>query len=214
MDVGIQEPPKGLRTTKFLFMQSVWKLVIAALSGARDLTFAVPVSTRPSAAYDAVVGCFVETLPFRSTLREQEDFRAFVERETEAAFRAFEHRHVRIDDVPGALRSSREPRELARAPYSVLFSSDEVDRRVDFGRSIIAQRTPTARGLPPFDLAIYVRTFSSDHTIVELVADTGVLPAGRLAWMLETFERLLGEVHARADLPVCTLLDLVTTASE
>jgi acyl-CoA synthetase (AMP-forming)/AMP-acid ligase II/acyl carrier protein len=214
MRANLQVPPHGVRTTAFLFMQSAWKLVVAALSNAQDLTFAAPVSARPGAAYDDVVGCFVEALPFRSRLSGEEHFSAFVARETEAAFRAYAHNQGAVTDVLAAARPRGESPVFGRPPFSVIFSSDEVQADVDFGAALTARRTPSARGVPPYDLAIYVRTFPGERTDVELVADTGVLPRERVESMLAELETVVDAIRADpnrrvGDLLARAALDLV-----
>ena len=87
-----------------------------------------------------------------------------------------------------------------------MFSSDEIDRNVDFGPELEARRTPLAIGEPPYDLTVSVRTLRAERTMVELTGDDGVFERGTLELLLDSFESLLEAARANPDRIIGDLL--------
>ncbi|MBW5425962.1 AMP-binding protein, partial [Streptomyces sp. BG9H] len=83
------------------FTQAAWSLVLARMTGGRDLVFGGVVSGRPHDLPGAgeMVGLFINTLPVRVRLRDGETVGELLARIQDEQWRLVPYHHVRLTDV-------------------------------------------------------------------------------------------------------------------
>ncbi|MFF2013563.1 amino acid adenylation domain-containing protein [Streptomyces sp. NPDC058195] len=86
-------------------VQVSWALVLARLTGSRDLVFGAVVSGRPHdlPGVESMVGLFINTLPVRVRLREGERVEELLRRVQAEQSRLLEHQHARTAEVQRAV---------------------------------------------------------------------------------------------------------------
>ncbi|MFH8520090.1 amino acid adenylation domain-containing protein [Streptomyces gelaticus] len=86
-------------------VQVSWALVLAGLTGSRDLVFGAVVSGRPHdlPGVESMVGLFINTLPVRVRLRDGERVEQLLLRIQEEQSRLLEHHHARTAEVQRAV---------------------------------------------------------------------------------------------------------------
>ncbi|WP_326764408.1 amino acid adenylation domain-containing protein [Streptomyces sp. NBC_01591] len=86
-------------------VQVSWALVLARLTGSRDLVFGAVVSGRPHdlPGVESMVGLFINTLPVRVRLRDGERVEELLRRIQDEQSRLLEHHHARAAEVQRAV---------------------------------------------------------------------------------------------------------------
>ncbi|MFF1448604.1 amino acid adenylation domain-containing protein [Streptomyces sp. NPDC058274] len=82
-------------------VQTAWSLVLARMTGARDVVFGAVVSGRPHdlPGVENMAGLFINTLPVRIRLREGESVGALLARVQDEQSRLVIHQHARLAEV-------------------------------------------------------------------------------------------------------------------
>ncbi|MEE1768201.1 amino acid adenylation domain-containing protein [Streptomyces sp. JV185] len=95
----------GPGVTLNTLVQVAWALVLARLTGSRDLVFGAVVSGRPHdlPGVESMVGLFINTLPVRVRLRDGERVEELLLRIQEEQSRLLEHHHARTAEVQRAV---------------------------------------------------------------------------------------------------------------
>ncbi|MGW1410750.1 amino acid adenylation domain-containing protein [Streptomyces sp. NPDC002403] len=95
----------GTGVTLNTLVQVAWALVLARLTGSRDLVFGAVVSGRPHdlPGVESMVGLFINTLPVRVRLRDGERVEDLLLRIQEEQSRLLEHHHARTAEVQRAV---------------------------------------------------------------------------------------------------------------
>ncbi|MFE6668267.1 amino acid adenylation domain-containing protein [Streptomyces sp. NPDC057697] len=86
-------------------VQVSWALVLARLTGSRDVVFGAVVSGRPHdlPGVESMVGLFINTLPVRVRLRDDERVEELLQRIQDEQSRLLEHHHARAAEVQRAV---------------------------------------------------------------------------------------------------------------
>ncbi|MGW2112200.1 amino acid adenylation domain-containing protein [Streptomyces sp. NPDC001948] len=95
----------GAGVTLNTLVQVSWALVLARLTGSRDLVFGAVVSGRPHdlPGVESMVGLFINTLPVRVRLRDGERVDELLRRIQDEQSRLLEHHHARAAEVQRAV---------------------------------------------------------------------------------------------------------------
>lgn len=110
---GVRLLARQERITPFVVLQGLLKILIYALTAADDLIVGVPSANRSHPATHGLVGYFLNPLPIRSELRDDEPFTLFLGRVQQATLAAFEHEDypfsAMVDDLKIPRRPNRHP---------------------------------------------------------------------------------------------------------
>ncbi|TGE01252.1 amino acid adenylation domain-containing protein [Methylobacterium nonmethylotrophicum] len=109
----------------FMVLHAAFALLMGRWNGQDDIVIGTVAANRGHAAFEGMLGCFVNTLPLRTRLRRGESFRALLARVADADLSAFAHQDL---------------------PFEQLFSALGLDRRAGhrpvFQTMFILQNTP------------------------------------------------------------------------
>jgi amino acid adenylation domain-containing protein len=114
----VRELPDGLidridaiarahRASRFMVTYAAIATVLSSHSGQTDLVIGTPVANRSRPAYDAMIGCFVNTLALRCDLAGAGSFAELLARVRGLALDAYANRNLPFDAVVEALGSPR-----------------------------------------------------------------------------------------------------------
>ncbi|OZE93715.1 non-ribosomal peptide synthetase [Rhodococcus sp. 15-2388-1-1a] len=97
------------QATLFMVVHSAFAVLLARLSGSEDIAVGTPIAGRGERALDSMIGMFVNTLVFRSTVESSMTFRQLLAQARERDLAAFAHSDVpfeRLVEVLNPVRST------------------------------------------------------------------------------------------------------------
>ncbi|MEC3913413.1 amino acid adenylation domain-containing protein [Nocardia sp. CDC160] len=150
-------------TTLFMVMHAAFAVLLARVSGTRDIAIGAPIAGRGEAALDELIGMFVNTLVLRTEVDPNASFTDLLAAVRQTDLAAFEHADAPFERIVELLDP---PRSQARHPL--------------FQVSLTVQNmTPAVFELPgvtvsDVDLTVPVAKFDLDLTLVERTTADGV----------------------------------------
>ncbi|QED47028.1 non-ribosomal peptide synthase/polyketide synthase [Cytobacillus dafuensis] len=100
-------------TTLYMVLLSAYQLLLSRYSGQEDIIVGSPVASRPHADLQNMVGMFVNTIPMRNSLSEEESIRSLLQKVRERALLAFEHQSYPFEQLVEKVSITRD---LSRNP--------------------------------------------------------------------------------------------------
>ncbi|WP_223765871.1 non-ribosomal peptide synthetase/type I polyketide synthase [Corallococcus sp. AS-1-6] len=140
--------------TSFMVLMALFQTVLSRYSGQDDFVVGTPIAGRTRPELEWLMGCFINTLPFRSRLSGQPSFVELLGRVRTQALEAYAHQDAPFERV---LDSLELPRDLSRTPlFQVsinVVSMPEVQGRLP-SLELTPVEVPT--GTAKFDLGMEV----------------------------------------------------------
>lgn len=93
--------------TEFVFLLTAFYVLLARFTGQRDIIIGVPVSVRPSAILEDLVGLFLNTIPIRIDCDTVDKSLVITEYVRKIFIDAFEHRQLPLDEIIKATEFER-----------------------------------------------------------------------------------------------------------
>jgi len=188
--------------TLYMTLLAVWKVLLARLSGERDVVVGTPVAGRVSRELEPLIGFFVNTLVLRTELSGEQSFVAVLKRIREVCLEAYAHQEVPFERV---VEESRPEREMNQAPlFQVLFALQNTPAYdlalTDLKITVLEIENPAAR----FDLALEVSETSGELDC-RLTYDADLFDATTITRLAQHFVNLLVEVATDPQQPVSTI---------
>lgn len=188
--------------TSFMLLLAAFQVVVLRYTGARRFVVGCPVAGRTVPETESLVGCFINTLPMRADLVDDDErFSDLLGRVRRTALDAYDHQDVPIEKVIETLRPSRDS---VLPPMSHLwFDMRSFHQPVSMPQ--IHGELVTVVPPPRFDLAVVIRESESQLSIaVEYPED--LFDAQTVQGMLDTYRAVL---EAAVRDPQCPLRDLL-----
>ncbi len=196
--------------TPFMVLAAAWAAVLARLGGRGDLLIGTPVSVRTRPELEALIGCFVNTVPLRADLGGDPEFGELTGRLRAVCLEAYAHRHLPYERLVELLRPGRE---VAQAPlFQTVLLLEEPPRPPRLA-GLTASLEPLATGTAKFDLTLAVeRREGGLAAVLEIARDLfDTVTAERL---LAAFGRLFGGALAAPETRLSELPLLATAESD
>ncbi|THA25972.1 amino acid adenylation domain-containing protein [Streptomyces sp. RKND-216] len=186
----------GSGASVFSVLYSAWRAVLHRASRADDLIVGVPVANRARPELVGVVGPFLNTLPLRSTLRDDASLRDLTGDSARAVVESLDHQHVPLGNVAAQLADG-EPGPLFGAMFTFL-GEDRTGLRMG-----PARMTPVAveTGTSKTDVTLSVAS-RGDAFELMLEYDSDLLHETTARGLLEAFVHLLSAGLDAPDRPV------------
>ncbi|MFJ1747309.1 amino acid adenylation domain-containing protein [Streptomyces sp. NPDC088116] len=101
LTTALGDRARNLGLTMNTVVQGAWAVLLARLTGREDVVFGATVSGRPPeiAGIESMVGLFINTLPVRVELRQDETLAQLLTRLQEQQSGLMEHQHVGLRDI-------------------------------------------------------------------------------------------------------------------
>ena len=107
-------------TTLFILVFSLYLVFLSKISNQKDIVVGTPVIGRSHAGLESIIGMFVNTLPLRNRLDEDQSFNVFLQGIKKRTLEAFENRDYLFEDLVNRVVKSRD---TARNPiFDVFFT--------------------------------------------------------------------------------------------
>ncbi|PWV77813.1 amino acid adenylation domain-containing protein [Nocardia neocaledoniensis] len=152
---------RGQGATLFMVVHTALAVTLARLAGTDDLAIGTPIAGRGEAALDALIGMFVNTLVFRTTLRPGEPFTDLLARQRDTDLQVFAHADLPFERLVEAINPARS---TARHPlFQVGLSFQNLTRTgLELGE-LAVDAVDVDLSVSQFDLhAIIADTYDAD----------------------------------------------------
>ncbi|PVZ68899.1 non-ribosomal peptide synthetase [Pelagibaculum spongiae] len=100
-------------TTLYLAAVSVFQTLLYRYSEHSDITLISPITDRPDPALTNLIGCFINTLPFRSNVTADLTFKQLLQRNLSYFENILQHQHLPFDQLQQALNQQGSSLESA-----------------------------------------------------------------------------------------------------
>ncbi len=194
-------------TTLHMLMFSVYKWLLAKMTGQTDMVIGIPVSGRTHADLQNVLGMFVNNLPIRTEVHKQESFIDSLKRDIAVMKDCLENQNY-----PYAMMADKlvENRDVSRNPLfdtMFLFPPSEVENKTkDYS---LSQRFFDP-GYSKFDLSL--EFFEEGQQLSYVIEYSTALFNSKIASYLSTYlERIITQIIANQNVPFSevSLLDAI-----
>ncbi|WTL34041.1 amino acid adenylation domain-containing protein [Nocardia sp. NBC_01503] len=204
---GLHRITQEHNATLFMVLHAALAVLLARLSGTRDIAIGAPIAGRGAAELDDLIGMFVNTLVLRAEVDPAAGFTDLLSAVRRTDLAAFEHADVPFERIVELLDP---PRSQARHPlFQVSLTLQNLAR---------AELTLPGISVAAVELELPVTKFDLDLTLVEVVEDgvqqgisasfdyaTDLFDAATVRQFARRFVRLLEAVTRTPELAVGTL---------
>jgi len=182
--------------TLFMTLLAALKVLLARLSGQRDIVVGSTSAGRTRPELDGVIGFFINALALRTDLSGNPTFVQLLRRVREVCLGAYTHQDLPFEQVVEALNPARDP---ARNPiFQVLFNwADRADRQLDLA-GCETVRLEAAMPGAKFDLVVQAPEIDNAIELV-FIYNADLFSEQRILTMLDQLESLLAQVVAEPD---------------
>jgi amino acid adenylation domain-containing protein len=177
--------------TKFETLMAAWQTLMHRYSGQTDVVVGTPVSDRDDAGFQNVVGCFVNTVPLRTTFEGDPTFAAVMNRVKQSVRSALSHRQLPFDQLTRVVQA---PRRSDHAPvFQVMFSMQPaaISRQGSFEIEPVTLEATTSR----LDLTVEAQQ-DGDGITLSYEYSTDLFDEPTIAALHERYVRILHSVCA------------------
>ncbi|MGW5288169.1 amino acid adenylation domain-containing protein, partial [Rhodococcus pyridinivorans] len=191
--------------TLFMVVHAALAVLLARLSGTRDIAIGTPVAGRGEQALDDLVGMFVNTLVLRTDVDPAEAFEDFLGRAGDTALGAFGHADVPFERLVEVLNPARIP---SRHPlFQVVLSFQNLAHAALELPGLSVSRSDVDVRVAKFDLELTVSESIDESGVpqgmsAQLAYATDLFDEGTVVSFAERFVRVLGAVVADPSVPV------------
>ena len=193
---GLRMLAKEGGATLFMTMLAAYKLLLLRLSGESDISVGVPIAGRTRVETESMLGCFLNTLPFRTRIDSSGSFRQLLCDVRTVALEAYAHQDVPFDLLVERLRPQRS---LSYTPFfQVLFNMLNMPSAPDDLGSVRIESRDGADASAKFELTVYAQEWG-DRIALEMVFSTDVYTRVHAEVMLRQYCELLEQIVAAPD---------------
>jgi hypothetical protein len=185
--------------TLFMVLSGTLALLLARVSGERDVCLGTPVANRVAPELEQLIGLFINTVVLRCDTSPDSSFREYLQRIRETTLRAYDHQDVPFDRLVEELRIDRN---LAYSPlFQVLIVQTE--NQLDAVQLPGLQLEPVSvhSGAAQFDLSFYLTT-SEDGLFGTVEYNADLFLPETIASLVRHFTELLARLPNGADRPL------------
>ncbi len=195
----------GQDATLAMALLAVFKVFLWKHTGQTDLAIGMPIANRHHPTSENLIGTLVNTLIVRTSLDEDPDFNAVLQRVKTTALEAYEHQDMPFELLVRTLDHKRDPSQPPL--FNVMFNLVNTPvRDVDFG-DLSWSRVDVNRRSSQVDLTVVVDPQFDRSLVLEYATD--LFEAESVQRMGHQFLNLLQSAVAHASTPVSqwSLLD-------
>jgi amino acid adenylation domain-containing protein len=140
--------------TFFMTMLAVWKLLLSRYTSQPDIVVGCPIANRTRPGVERLIGCFVNLLVMRTSLKGDPSFRELLSRIRDTALEAYEHQDLPFEKLVEELRPERDPSQhpLVQVMFDLSYEELWMPRLVGLEAEALEVDTETAK----FDLSLHI----------------------------------------------------------
>jgi acyl carrier protein len=188
----IRQFVKAANVTEYMFLLSVYYLLLEKISGDSDIIIGTDVVGRIQPALMDVVGTFVNVLPLRLEIDTKQPFAAFLQTVKSGVLEAFEHQDFQIDQIAAMVQangnSDRENIIDVHFSYANFIDSREEIATLRF-EPVIMERNESTQ----YELKLQVSEWH-DKLILQLIYSTGLYSPDIIMTLMKYYYQILKAV--------------------
>lgn len=192
---------RGERATPFMTMLAAFISLLYAHSGDQDILVGSPAAMRTHPELERIVGCFANTLVYRTALAAGPSFRELLGRVRETALGVYGHQELPFEKIVEALAPRRDPSRNPLVQVNMRLEGHEPLLRLAGTRCEPIALDP---GIARFDLAIELSP-SGDGFAGYLEYDTALFAARTAEAYASDFRAIVTAAIAAPDKPITEL---------
>ena len=200
--------------TLFMTLLAAFKVLLQHYTGQEDIIVGSPITNRPRAETEKLIGFFLNNLALRTDLSGDPNFRELLSRVRKTALDAYANQDVPFEKLIEELKPERDlGRTSIFQVYFNLFSfSDQIELPDGKTISFVDAWLQSEEHLSKFDLTLYAGVGHKEIKLA-LVYNTDLFGRDRIVEMLEQFKSLLSQIVERPDEKISSL-SLVTPGAQ
>lgn len=197
----LQEWCRSKRSTAFLTMLTVFKVLLHKLTSQRVLMVGITTADRDGVKRNDLMGFRLNGVPLQSQIEGDPTFNEFLLTVKGLMWEAYEHQDVSMSKVMRLLKVQLQRDRMS--PLSVKFNLDRGSDEMDFnGVKVRIEANPTPA--PIFDLTLDINE-KADETIVQWNYNPQLFEESTIQKWMGYFETLLSAVLADSERPLSAL---------
>ncbi len=217
----IKELSKNLNTTDFVVLLSAFNVLLSKYSGQNDIVVGTPTTGRTVPELENIVGYFVNPVPVRSKIEDDESFADFISDTREKVIGAIEHQDYPVNLLVEKLKIKRDP---SRSPlFQVMFIYQQAHLLADEGLSGFAigkdGMTMNLGGLPvesvsvddmksPFDISLMMAETNNGFG-ASITFDVSLFENETIIRMLNHFTQIIRNIVENPNIKIKNI-DILT----
>ena len=179
----------------FQTLMAAAQVLIHHETGQRDFALGAPVANRRRREHEALIGFFVNTLPFRARFDDDPAFTTWLERLRDDARAVLAHQDLPFEKLVEALEDTRDPSRNPLVQVVLAFQNAPVGSGTAPG-GLSLRGLETDQGIARFDLEIHLTRAPGGGLAGMILYDTALFDAARVDRLGRRFVRLLEMVAA------------------
>jgi amino acid adenylation domain-containing protein len=193
---GLRALGRRSGTTLFMTLLASFGLLLARHAGQRDLVVGTPIANRTRAEVEPLIGFFVNTLPLRIRVEEDQRFDHLLAEVKATSLAAFEHQDVPFEKIVEAVNP---PRDLSRSPiFQVMFTLRNVPEAKLEGAGVTFEPIATEYRSAKFDLLLQMSE-ADGELAAELEYSVDLFEASTVARLSDRLQVLLRAIVAHPE---------------
>jgi amino acid adenylation domain-containing protein len=198
---------KKTNSTIFILLLSAFDVLLARYTNQEDVVIGSPIAGRYHKNVEDVVGCFINSLVFRSDLSGNPSFMELLQRNQQIIHDAFMNKDIPFERVVEILKL---PRDQSRNPlFQIMLVVQYEDDRVIKYDNLTANYEISAYEYSRFDLTLYIYLQKNKARIVTEFS-TSLFADSTIVNLIKHFKVLLTNIVAYPNKPIMTLPYLST----
>lgn len=194
---------KKMETTPFVFLLSVYYVLLQRYSGQNDILVGTPISNRSARSLENLFGFFIDTVVLRNKLDTSLSFSEFVQKIKKNTFEAFSNKDVPFDTLVKELKVERS---LSINPFfQVMFLYHPESEKPSFGNDVrLTEQSEFDTEVAKFDLTLSI---SESNGLLSLTFeyDTDLFEESTIAGLLEHYKILLQGIFLNPNLTIAEI---------
>lgn len=188
---------KNLETTPFVFLLTVYYVLLQRYSGQEDILVGTPVSNRSVKSLENILGFFIDTVVLRNKVDTSLSFTELLKIVKKNTLDAFSHKEVPFDVLVKELKVERS---LAINPFfQVMFLYHPETKTPSFGNNVrLAEQAEFDTEVAKFDLTLSISE-SEGLLALTFEYDTDLFEELTIARFLEHYQVLLKGITENPD---------------
>ncbi|WP_462155480.1 amino acid adenylation domain-containing protein [Pseudoalteromonas piscicida] len=190
--------------THFTALLGVFYILLYRYSEQADITLGVPVANRQQSEFEAMLGCFINTLPLRMQINGHHSMSEVIKALQYKVLQGLGNQNAAVEDIIEALEL---PKSAAHsALFQVLFNYNGVaSSKVSVNNQLEAELIALDNGTAKFDLALSVDD-TDDGLVCDFVYATGLYDRALIQQFADDYLALVQCYCAKEALPIDDLV--------
>lgn len=178
---------KGI--TIYMFMLSIFNILLAKVCGQSDVVIGTPISGRSNNLFKDIVGMFVNTIVMRNNIADELEVGELLEEICENILDSFDNTEFQYDELVNILRNKDENSSIFNTMFTL--EVNEVENLQLLNINIKALKIPVSNS--KFNLTLAIKHYN-DEFILSFEYDKSLLDGNFVMSLGECFENIVLEV--------------------